>query len=350
MNAPLIECRHASKRFGDTLAVDAVSFGLMPGEILSILGESGCGKTTLLRLIAGFEAVNGGAIYIRSEPASSETLHLPPERRNIGMVFQEYALFPHMSVAQNVSFGLHNASDSDRRCRAREALELVRLADLETRYPHELSGGQQQRVALARALAPRPIAMLLDEPFSNLDAALRHSLRLEVIEILRRENISAILVTHDREEAFAVADRVGVMVAGRLEQIASPADLYRAPVNPAVARMVGDCDFLPAVAHGNRAATAIGDLPFICHGAAIADGDALLVMTRPQDLEVTATSSGACRVKSLEFRGGETMAFVAAPGGAIARCVRPGYPSLSPGDSVALAPAHDNPFLAFPAE
>ena len=266
------------------------------------------------------------------------------------MVFQEYALFPHMSVMQNVAFGLHNASPADRRRRAREALELVRLADLESRYPHELSGGQQQRVALARTLAPHPIAMLLDEPFSNLDAGLRHSLRLEVVEILRRESISAILVTHDREEAFAVADRAGVMVAGRLEQIGTPADLYRAPVNPAVARMVGDCDFLPGVARGNLAATAIGDLPFICHAAAISDGDALLVMTRPQDLRITASPSGACRVKSLEFRGGETMAFVATPGGAIARCAQRGYPSLSPGDSVALAPAHDSPFLAFPAE
>ncbi len=350
MTTPLIECIQASKRYADTLAVDAVSFGLMPGEIVSILGESGCGKTTLLRLIAGFEAVNGGAIAIRSEPVSSETLHLPPERRNIGMVFQEYALFPHMSVAQNVAFGLHNASPADRRRRAREALELVRLADLESRYPHELSGGQQQRVALARTLAPHPIAMLLDEPFSNLDAGLRHSLRLEVVEILRRENISAILVTHDREEAFAVADRAGVMVAGRLEQLGAPADLYRAPVNPAVARMVGDCDFLPGVANGVFAATAIGDLPFICHSAAISDGDALLVMIRPQDLGVAATQSGDCRVESLEFRGGETMAFVATPGGAIVRCVRRGYPSLSPGASVELTRVHDNPFLAFPAE
>lgn len=352
MSAPLVECRGAVKRFGDTLAVDGVSFGLMPGEIISILGASGCGKTTLLRLIAGFEALDGGEIAIRSEVASSAWEHLPPERRNIGMVFQEYALFPHMTVGQNIAFGLRGMGADEKRRRTRDALELVDLAALEGRYPHELSGGQQQRVALARTLAPQPIAALLDEPFSNLDAEMRYALRLEVVQILRGSGISAVFVTHDREEAFAVADRVGVMRSGRLEQLDAPAELYRAPASPAIARLVGDCDFLTGVARGDAVETAIGRLPYALGGGQtdgrVGDDVKLAVMVRPHDLRVEPDAEGRCRVKSVEFRGGETMVFVDTPLGESARCLQRGGAAPAVGDAVRLTPVDGGAFLAFP--
>ena len=352
MSAPLVECAGAVKRFGDTLAVDGVSFGLMPGEIISILGASGCGKTTLLRLIAGFEALDGGEIAIRSEVVSSAWEHLPPERRNIGMVFQEYALFPHMTVGQNIGFGLRGMAADEKRRRTRDALELVDLAALEGRYPHELSGGQQQRVALARTLAPQPIAALLDEPFSNLDAEMRYALRLEVVGILRGSGISAVFVTHDREEAFAVADRVGVMRAGRLEQLDAPAELYRAPASPAIARLVGDCDFLTGVARGDAVETAIGRLPYALGGGQsdgrVGDDVKLAVMVRPHDLRVESDAEGRCRVKSVEFRGGETMVFVDTPLGESARCLQRGGSAPSVGDAVRLTPVDGGAFLAFP--
>ena len=244
MTAPLIECRGATKSFGDLLAVDDVSFRLMPGEVLSILGASGCGKTTLLRIIAGFEGLDDGEVRLQAGLVSDSDHYVPPERRNVGMVFQEYALFPHLTVAENVAFGLHGMSKGEQRSRTQDALDLVRLNGYESRYPHELSGGQQQRVALARTLAPSPIAVLLDEPFSNLDAGMRLEVRQEVEAILRSKGVATIFVTHDREEAFAFADRVGVMSRGRLEQIDAPYALYQAPVSPEVARIVGDCDFL----------------------------------------------------------------------------------------------------------
>lgn len=352
MSLPLVECRGAVKRFGGMVAVDGVSFGLMPGEIISILGASGCGKTTLLRLIAGFELLDGGEIAIRSEAVSSAWAHLPPERRNIGMVFQEYALFPHMTVGQNIGFGLRGIAGDERRRRVGEALDLVDLAALEGRYPHELSGGQQQRVALARTLAPQPIAMLLDEPFSNLDAEMRHSLRREVAGILRGSGISAIFVTHDREEAFAVADRVGVMRAGRLEQLDAPAELYRAPASPEIARLVGDCDFLTGVARGDGVETAIGRLEYTLGGGEsagrVGDDVKLAVMVRPHDLRVEADAAGGCRVRSVEFRGGETMVFVDTPLGDTARCLQRGGFGLAVGDAVRLTPVDGGAFLAFP--
>ena len=347
MSEPLIECRGITKRFGDVLAVDGVSLQLMPGEVVSILGASGCGKTTLLRLIAGFEALDAGELRLQPNVVSNAERHLPPERRNIGMVFQEYALFPHLTVAQNVAFGLHDKTKDGRRRLTREVLELVRLSSLEGRYPHELSGGQQQRVALARTLAPSPVAVLLDEPFSNLDAGMRQEVRQEVEAILRWKGIAAIFVTHDREEAFAFADRVGVMSDGRLEQIDAPNALYSSPVSPEVARIVGDCEFLPGVARDGVAETEIGRLQYVCETDSIADGMELLLLVRPQDIEVDAYDSGNCEVVALEYRGGETMLTIRMPGSGTLRCRQLGYSSLMRGARVTLTPRDSKPFLAF---
>ena len=347
MKDPLIECRSVTKRFADVVAVDDVSLQLMPGEVLSILGASGCGKTTLLRLIAGFEALDDGQLHIQPNLMSDARQHLPPERRNIGMVFQEYALFPHLTVAQNVAFGLHGMPRDEQSHRTRDALELVRLTTLEGRYPHELSGGQQQRVALARTLAPSPVAVLLDEPFSNLDAGMRQDVRHEVEAILRAKGIAAIFVTHDREEAFAFADRVGVMNAGRLEQVDAPSELYRTPVNREVARIVGDCDFLGGVAQGEVAVTEVGRLPFVCNDGPVEDGTKLSLMVRPQDFAITSSETGDCVVASLEFRGSETMVTAVTSSGITLRCRQIGYSHLASGTRVECKPLASAPFLAF---
>ena len=242
---PVVECSGVTKRYGAVAAVEGLSFALQPGEILSILGPSGSGKTTVLRLIAGFESPDRGEIRIQGRVVSGAAVHVPPNRRNVGMVFQEYALFPHLTVAQNVSFGLRRMSREEREQRLAEVLALAGLDGLEQRYPHELSGGQQQRVALARTIAPRPITVLLDEPFSNLDAGMRRRLRQEVADILRAHTIATVFVTHDREEAFAMADRVAVMNEGHLEQLDTPDRIYHAPATPFVAQLAGTCDFLP---------------------------------------------------------------------------------------------------------
>ena len=346
-SAPVIECKSVSKRFDDVLAVDDVSFRLMPGEVVSILGASGCGKTSLLRLIAGFEPVDSGEIRISPDVVSDSERHIPPERRNIGMVFQEYALFPHLTVAQNVGFGLHGLSADERRQRTRDALQLVRLNELAARYPHELSGGQQQRVALARTLAPSPIAALMDEPFSNLDASLRQNVRQEVESILRDRQIAVIFVTHDRDEAFAIADRVGVMTEGRLHQINTPDALYRFPSTPEVARIVGECDFISGSARGNLVDTDIGALPYICEGGNTPDGSPLTVLLRPQDISAQADDTGGCVVESVEYRGGETLLTVRTQDGATLRCRALGYSGLSRGSRVRLTPTHGEAFWAF---
>ena len=250
-------------------------------------------------------------------------------------------------MAENVAFGLHGMSKGEQRGRTQDALDLVRLNGYESRYPHELSGGQQQRVALARTLAPSPIAVLLDEPFSNLDAGMRLEVRQEVEAILRRKGVATIFVTHDREEAFAFADRVGVMSGGRLEQIDAPYALYQAPVSPEVARIVGDCDFLQGVVRGNVAETELGSLPYTCGEGKLADGTVLTLVVRPQDLKPESDDAGICRVEALEYRGGDTMLAVRTPSGTALRCRLPRYSGFSKGEQITLTPVDSTPFIAF---
>ncbi|NJP38706.1 ABC transporter ATP-binding protein [Alkalicoccus luteus] len=225
-------------------AVDGLSLKIKEGEIVSLLGPSGCGKTTTLRMIAGFENPTSGTIRIDGASIVSESNALPPEKRGIGMVFQDYALFPHMTIAKNVMFGLNKWKSREKKQRVKEVLELVGLEEYADRFPSQLSGGQQQRVALARALAPKPHVVLMDEPFSNLDAGLREKMRFDVTNILRRANTTAIIVTHDQKDAFAVSDRVVVMNEGVIQQIAAPKEMYRCPKNCFVAQFVGKTNLL----------------------------------------------------------------------------------------------------------
>ncbi len=241
----LLELDRISHVYGRQTIVDELSFELAKGEIGCLLGPSGCGKTTVLRCIAGFEPVVSGEIRLNGLSVSRAGFVLSPEQRRIGMVFQEYALFPHLNVTANVGFGLHHSPKAERVRRVTELLQVTGLMEVADRYPHELSGGQQQRVALARALAPRPALLLLDEPFSNLDVSLRERLGQEIRELLKELNITAILVTHDQTEAFAVADKIGVILAGKMMQWSSAYDLYHRPANRFVADFIGQGVLLP---------------------------------------------------------------------------------------------------------
>ncbi len=309
-----LDCAGLRKSFGDVAAVRDVSLDVRPGEILALLGPSGCGKTTTLRLIAGFERADAGAVRIGGHAVVGERLSLPPEARRVGMVFQDYALFPHLTVGANVQYGLdpprpdHRDAASGLRAtltrltrryvpyvpapadaRVQEALALVSLAEMADRYPHELSGGEAQRVALARALAPRPDLILLDEPFSNLDTRLRAAVRAEVRAILKRAGAAAVFVTHDQEEAFSLADRVAVMWEGRVAQVGTAAEIYRRPATRAVAAFVGDADFLPGRAAGGVVTTALGSVAAIDAGA----GGAVEAMLRPETVQVDAAAPDA---------------------------------------------------------
>ncbi len=277
------------RSYGDVVALDGVDLDVRPGELLAVLGPSGCGKTTLLRLIAGFERPDAGTVAIDGTAVAGPGSFVPPERRRVGIVVQDHALFPHLSVAANVGYGI-GRRDPARAGRVAEALELVGLEHLGDRYPADLSGGQQQRVALARALAPRPRVVLLDEPFANLDAALRSRLRLEVRRILHAAGATVVLVTHDQEEALSLADRIAVMDAGNVLQVGEPHEVYRAPTSPFVARFVGESALVTARYDGGVLDTPLGRLAVA--GAAPPPGPALAVI-RPDTLRLTPDTGEA---------------------------------------------------------
>jgi iron(III) transport system ATP-binding protein len=277
-------CLNVQKRFGETVVVRDLSFAVTPGEILALLGSSGCGKTTTLRMVAGLEHVDNGCIEVDGQLVAGAGRHDPPERRRIGMVFQDYALFPHLSVARNVGFGLDRGQNAGRRIE--EALDLVGLGGYGERMPQDLSGGQQQRVALARALAPKPRILLMDEPFSNLDPELRIGVRSEVRDILREAGATAVLVTHDQEEALSMADKVALMSNGSIVQIDDPETLYRRPLNREVAGFIGDSCFLPGAASGHIAETEIGLLELLEPRTGAVD-----VLLRPECLVLTAATT-----------------------------------------------------------
>ena len=312
--SPVIELVNVTKRYPGKMdpALSGVSFQINQGEILALLGPSGSGKTTLLRLIAGFEDLDEGVILLRGDEVSRRGHSLIPEKRGIGMVFQDYALFPHLTVEENIAFGLHRLKGPHRQRQIKEVIELVGLSRLITRYPHELSGGEQQRVALARALAPGPIILMLDEPFSNLDREMREEMRHEVLDILRRTSSTAILVTHDHEEAFAMADWIAVLNEGRLEQIDVPDMIYHIPSIPFVASFVGPADFLPGIIENRGVVTEIGvfqnkvDYP---------EATAVFVMIRPDDIDLVPNPDGAAKVLSRQFKGDENLYLLSLPSG-----------------------------------
>jgi iron(III) transport system ATP-binding protein len=298
--SPALDVRGLRKSFATTLAVDGVDLAIARGSLVALLGPSGCGKTTLLRMVAGLETPDAGTIDVAGIRVFGPEGSIPPERRAVGMVFQAYALFPHLDVAANVAYGLGAMTGPERAARVGQVLELVGLADLGGRMPDALSGGQQQRVALARALAPSPSLLLLDEPFSSLDASLRASVRDEVRSILRAAGQTALLVTHDQEEALSFTDVVGVMFDGALHQLADPQTLYRSPASPEVAGFVGEADLLA----GRRAGqflvdTAIGRL---ATDRAVAT-EQVRVVVRPESVRLRRASDGAARVAHVAYFG-----------------------------------------------
>lgn len=329
-NSPAIELRDIVRCYdGHSLAVDQVSLAISPGTLLALLGPSGCGKTTLLRLIAGLERPDAGQVWLNGRQVAGEQGWLPPEARRVGLVFQEGALFPHLTITENIAFGLHGWSAAERHRRVDEMLEVVNLPGLKARYPHQLSGGQQQRVALARALAPRPPILLLDEPFANLDAALRRELRAEVAGIVRSSSTTAVFVTHDQEEALSTADLVAVMDAGKVLQLGTAPEVYERPATRGIALFVGEANLLPGLADGLQAHCALGLVELLKP----ANGP-LELLIRPERLLVERVGAANAQIISSTYYGHDQLLDLGLDDATLlrARC-RP-QPDLLPGRRV----------------
>ena len=338
-----LELKAVAQRYGQHTVVNGVDFRLEQGSIACLLGPSGCGKTTLLRCIAGFEEVSGGEILIHDESMSRAGFRVPPERRRVGMVFQDYALFPHLTVEANVGFGLRGVLAAERDQRVESLLATVGLAGQGRKFPHELSGGQQQRVALARALAPRPELVLLDEPFSNLDVDLRERLSVEVREILKSEGMTAVLVTHDQHEAFAMADEIGVMYEGRIQQWDTPYNLYHRPANRFVADFVGKGVFVPGtVLDANRVGIELGELnsgvPVECSVgcAACGKGCGVDVLLRPDDVIHDDASPTRAEVRHKAFRGADILYTLRLPSGTEVLSLVPSHQNHAIGEAIGV--------------
>jgi iron(III) transport system ATP-binding protein len=339
-----------SQSYGSREIVSDLSFHLQEGQIGCLLGPSGCGKTTVLRCIAGFEPITAGHIEISGETVSSPARLVAPEKRRIGMVFQDYALFPHLDVAGNIGFGLGKLNAGQKRQRVEELVKLTGMADCLTKYPHQLSGGQQQRVALARALAPKPRLLLMDEPFSNLDVELRERLSVEVREILKREGMTALIVTHDQHEAFALADVVGVMHQGSIQQWDTPYNLYHQPANRFVADFIGQGVFLPGTVLNN----AMVEIELgILHGTIPTDCGAeacehcvhdchVDVLIRPDDIVHDDESLLMAQVESKAFRGAEFLYTLRLPSGARALSLVPSHHDHAIGERIGIKLAVDH--------
>ncbi len=326
MTAPVISASDLRVSFAGVPALDGFSLDVPAGSLVALLGPSGCGKTTALRSIAGFQQVDAGSIEIRDRVVTGVGVFVPPEKRRVGMVFQEFALFPHINVAENVGYGVRGA---DRVQRVAETLKLVGLVGYENRFPHELSGGEQQRVALARALAPEPDVVLLDEPFSNLDAPKREQMRRELRRIIRTAGVTAVFVTHDQAEALAIADLVAVMRDGRVVQTGTPDEVYGAPVSPWIARFLGDAVTFDGVVSNGAVSTPIGVV-----GAGLADGTPAQVMIRPEWVLPTVSATGPGRVVDREFYGHDQRVEIRMHGGASIEALVPGRIPMHIGDTV----------------
>jgi iron(III) transport system ATP-binding protein len=328
MAAPLISVDGVHVSFGDTKALTNLTLDVPAGGLLALVGPSGCGKTTALRVIAGFQDVDAGSVSIRGRQVLGPNVNVAPEKRNVGMVFQDYALFPHISVAENVGYGV---SGSDRVSRVAEVLDLVGLNGYESRFPHELSGGEQQRVALARALAPSPDVVLLDEPFSNLDAPQRERMRRELKATIRSAGVTAVLVTHDQSEALAIADVIAVMREGSIRQVGRPDEVYRSPVDPWVAGFLGDAILLPGTIEHGAISTSLGSID-----TDIADGLAAVVMIRPEWISPSVVDEGQGTVTDTEFYGHDQRVEIELVDGDKVEALVPSLRAISVGDSVDL--------------
>jgi iron(III) transport system ATP-binding protein len=312
--------------YGDTPALIDFSLDVPQGSLVALVGPSGCGKTTALRTIAGFETPTTGTVSIGGIVVAGDGRDVPPERRNVGMVFQEYALFPHISVAENVGYGVRGA---DRVQRVHDVLKLVGLSEYGSRFPHELSGGEQQRVALARALAPDPDVVLLDEPFSNLDAPQRERMRRELRKILKRAGATAVFVTHDQAEALAIADIIAVMRDGRIVQTGLPDDVYEEPANAWVARFLGDAILMRGTVSDGSVRTELGSI-----GAALPKGTVVDVMIRPEWITPHVHESGPNRVTDREFYGHDQRVEIELPSGDRVEALVPSRNRVAVGDRV----------------
>ena len=328
-----IRARGLSKAYNDVVALDHFSLDVWEGGLLTLLGPSGCGKTTALRVIAGFEGASG-TVEIRGRQVLGPDVFVPPEKRKVGMVFQDYALFPHMTVTGNVSYGLskHGAAE-----RIAEVLDLVGLNRLGDRMPNELSGGQQQRVALARALAPNPDVILLDEPFSNLDANLRDRVRRELRSVLTETMTTAVLVTHDQEDALATSDLVAVMYQGQVVQVDTPARLYTSPADPWIADFLGDADVLPSTGHRGYAESEVGRFKTDLKGRVI-------IVVRPEDVQISIGRAPNAKVVSSEFFGHDQLVTVALGSGRLVRSRIGPRPTYESGDHVRVSAIHAQVF------
>ncbi len=345
---PLLELKHIECHHHGHTVIEDLSLHINQGDLICLLGPSGCGKTTVLRAIAGFQPLSRGEILIRRQKVSHPGYTLAPEKRHIGMVFQDYALFPHMNVSQNISFGLRNMSKAERQKVSDEMLETVGLTGLGHRYVHELSGGQQQRVALARALAPKPDLVLLDEPFSNLDVDMRERLSLEVRQILKHRNATGILVTHDQHEAFAIGDQICVMNGGRILQRDTAYNLYHSPENRFVANFIGQGVFVPGeLVAPDTVKTEIGTVK----GDRAYEwplGSRVELLLRPDDIVPKENGELCAQVTQRAFKGAEILYTLKFDSGLEVQSLFPSHHDYSPGEKVRIRLGLDH-MVAFPA-
>ena len=331
-----LEVRNVTVAYDGTVVVDSFSFELAKGQIGCLLGPSGCGKTTLLRAIAGFEPIRTGEIHLHGRLVSRKGWELPPEKRGIGMVFQDFALFPHLSISDNIAFGIRRLPDEQQKARVSELLELVGLPGLGNQYPHQLSGGQQQRIALARAIAPRPEALLLDEPFSSMDTEMREQLARELRSILKHEGITAVMVTHDQFEAFAMADEIGVMNKGQLSQWATGYDLYHQPADRFVADFIGHGVLLQArVIDEHKIATEFGTVEGVVPDECCRDCP-LEILVRPDDIIHDDDSGLEAEVMEKAFRGAEFLYKLKLTSGAEVLCLAPSHHDHAIGSHIGI--------------
>lgn len=336
-----IRIRGLAKTYGGLLVLGGFDLTVRRGEILVLLGPSGCGKTTVLRLIAGLEVPDAGTIEVDGQAVSGPGVMVPPERRRVGMVFQEYALFPHLTVAQNIAYGLTRGTEDP--SRVTELLEVVGLRGLEDRMAYELSGGQQQRVALARAMAREPLVVLLDEPFSNLDADLRQQLREEMREILQRTHTTAVFVTHDQEEALQIGDQVAVLNRGSVEQIGTPEEIYQQPRTRFIATFLGRADFLSATVTRDGLLTEIGR---IAQRVPLAEGTAVDVLVRADDVALASGDGGT--VISRLFKGMQNVYRVKLRSGRVVQSLQDHTVRYAIGSSVRVIVDPGHPLVCFP--